>query len=164
MTGLRQLPALPQRAWLPGHGEGPDRLWLDAVKDTCTDSDLVATGFHLVRSGYFWEAHELLEKAWANRSPNAPEREMLRAVIQIANALLKARQDKAGAVARLLQDAQDTLAALHPGRPVFGLTPVNLQRLIVAALAGGAGPEGMQLAELQKLPTCKKMQLSRSSL
>jgi tetratricopeptide (TPR) repeat protein len=151
VTGASQLSEFPAVAWLPGSGGSPDRVWLEAAKHVFKGEALVAKGFALLRAGYFWEAHELLEEAWRARTPNAPERELLRAVIQIANALLKARLGKARAACRLLREATDILAALDPDEPVFGIVPVALRHLAADALFAEAEPGCAKLTALQQL-------------
>mmetsp|Transcript_23775 Transcript_23775/g.42740 ORF Transcript_23775/g.42740 Transcript_23775/m.42740 type:complete len:110 (+) Transcript_23775:900-1229(+) len=50
--------------------------------------------------GYFWECHEVLEALWL-AAPDGPLRSYVQAVIQMANAQLKARMDRPNAVRRL---------------------------------------------------------------
>jgi hypothetical protein len=151
VTGANQLSEFPAVAWLPGSGGSPDRVWLESAKQTLTGEALVAKGVALLRAGYFWEAHELLENAWRARTPNTPEREMLRTVIQIANALLKARLRKSKAACRLLREASDILAALDPDEPVCGIVPVALRHLAADALFAEGEPGSAQMAALQQL-------------
>jgi uncharacterized protein len=144
---------LPACAYKPGHSGKPDRDWLNAIKHNYGDRALVDKGFDLVRAGYFWEAHELLEKAWLARTPNSPEREMLRAIIQIANALLKLSMDKEQAAAKLFAEAGTMLASLPPDVPVFGSAPARLLANITAAAPELPARKGPNLRKLQNLVT-----------
>src|ERR1700752_4351864 len=67
-------------------------------------------GIALNDAGYFWEAQEVLEAVWAAAPQGGRERILLRACIQIANANLKLRMQKANAAARLWAEA---LAAIN---------------------------------------------------
>ena len=71
----------------------------------------------------FWECHEVLEPVWWNAPQGSPERAMVRAVIQLANAALKQAMGRPGAVARLCALVDACARAAHvPGTPrVMGL-------------------------------------------
>lgn len=148
----------PAHAFRPGQGDTPDSPWLEAAKSGFDDAALVQKGFELLRAGYFWESHELLEKAWMARRPNSPEREMLRAIIQIANGQLKAAMGNRGAAARLFTESTDILTALPPQQAVFGFFPGKLRNLIIEARDAVHSARSPALMRLQALETCNKMQ------
>lgn len=79
-------------------------------------------GLALYRAGYFWEAHEAWEPLWLEAAPNSRERALLQGLIQLANAWLKLRMDRAPAAARIA-----ALAAEHFARagtdPCLDLPP-----------------------------------------
>lgn len=125
---------LPGWAHVPGETPGPDRAWLDAAKARLEMAALIETGRSLLFQGYFWEAHELLEKGWMVQAPNSAEREMLRALIQIANGLLKLRMGKAQAARRLLVEARTILSGIMPARDLFGFNRRDLEWRLAAAL------------------------------
>ncbi len=102
------------------------------------------TGFALVRAGYYWEAHELLEQVWLTQKPNSTAREFLRAIIQLANGLLKLEMDRAGAAGRLFAEAAEVFHRLSGLDPVWGFSSEAVSRLAVAA-------EAADWAELKKL-------------
>ena len=51
-------------------------------------------GLDCLESGFYWEAHEILEPVWMNAPADAPERFMVQALIQLANAALKQVMDR----------------------------------------------------------------------
>jgi hypothetical protein len=69
-------------------------------------------GIALNDAGYFWESQEVLQAVWAAAPQRGRERILLRACIQIANANLKLRMQKARAAARLLGEALAEVNAL----------------------------------------------------
>lgn len=73
------------------------------------DSDAVAAGFLLVERGCFWEAHEVWEPVWQALPLNSAERLFLQAMIQYANARLKAVMGQERAAARLMEIADGHL-------------------------------------------------------
>ncbi|MDB5517424.1 MAG: hypothetical protein JWQ17_4182, partial [Tardiphaga sp.] len=56
-------------------------------------------------AGFFWECHEILEAIWAAAPQGGRDRILLRACIQVANANLKLKLNRPGAVARLIGEA-----------------------------------------------------------
>lgn len=70
-------------------------------------------GLALNDRGYFWEAQEVLEAVWAAAPQGGRERILLRACIQIANANLRLRMQRARSAARLFGDALGELRALN---------------------------------------------------
>jgi predicted metal-dependent hydrolase len=113
---------------VPGTGSAPDRAPLEAAKRLVrTPVDPAAWrsdaayryGARLHAEGFFWEAHEVWEAVWMACAPNAPERRLLRALIQLANAALKLRMDRRNAALRLLREAESLLGevAASTGEP-----------------------------------------------
>ncbi len=90
---------------------GLDDVFTDRLNETRT----WAYGLALLRDGYFWEAHEVLEAVWMACAPNAPERLMLQAVIQRANAALKRKMGLNRAAERLDEHSRN-LASEAVGR------------------------------------------------
>lgn len=101
--------------WRPGHAyvpgqtpRHPDDLF-DPLKaglagvpaGQLSETRAWAYGLAFLRDGYFWEAHEVLEAVWMACPPNAPERLMVQAVIQHANARLKRKMGQERAAHRL---------------------------------------------------------------
>ena len=80
-------------------------------------------GWHYLRAGFFWEAHEVLEPVWMATRPDSPERQLVQGVIQIANAALKIEMQRPNAVRRLcdIADAHIAAAASAGTDPMMGL-------------------------------------------
>lgn len=110
---------LPPYAHVPGvtprHADGLFAA-VTATTPAVTDTAGAATnpawqhGLALLAAGFAWECHEVLEPVWRHAAPNGPERLVVRAVIQIANAVLKRRMGRPRAVARLCAEARALLA------------------------------------------------------
>ena len=122
----------PSHAYVPGRTARHPEGMFDALKAGLADvapADLCGTqawicGVTFLREGYYWEAHEVLEAVWLACPPNAPERLMVQAVIQYANALLKRRMDQPRAMARLfaLSDDLSCEAVGRAGGHVLGIS------------------------------------------
>ena len=117
-----QLP-WPQWAYVPGEAAGLDADYqtLDLAKALVPSAfrgyvparhPALRYGLALNDRGYFWEAQEVLEAVWAAAPQGGRERILLRACIQIANANLRLRMQKAHSAARLFGDALAELRAL----------------------------------------------------
>ncbi len=117
--------------YVPGVTERPEQGLYDAIRDTAQPGmtpaalarcDAFRTGLHYLHTGWFWEAHEVLEPVWMACPPNSRERALCRALIQLANARLKARMGKPQAAARLRAEVTVILDGLGAA-PVMGLDP-----------------------------------------
>jgi uncharacterized protein len=71
--------------------------------------------------GYFWECHEVLEVVWMHTRDPSPERDMVLALIQLANARLKVLMYRPRAAWRLCDMVETHLARCPDDRPVLGL-------------------------------------------
>lgn len=140
---------LPGHAYVPGrtarHPEGAFDAIRAAALPVTRSAEAAANpawrhGLRLFAAGYFWECHEVLEQVWMNAPPNSRERALVQAVIQMANAALKARMGQPRAAARLCARAGDLAAAAGAGAGgavVMGLPPASL-RAAIAAIDSGA--------------------------
>lgn len=101
---------VPSHAYIPGlnarHPEGA----FDHIRDTAqagmtvqelSTSDAFQCGLSYLETGYFWEAHEVLEPVWMVLPEGSDERQVLQALIQLANAQLKIKMDRPKAAKRL---------------------------------------------------------------
>ena len=102
--------ALPAHAHVPTSGSVPDLAPLEVAKRltpaVVSASDWETNvaylyGHDLMRSGYYWEAHEVWEAVWQTARGNSPERLLLQALIQAANAHLKRKMGRPAAAGRL---------------------------------------------------------------
>ncbi|WP_187430555.1 hypothetical protein ROLI_036870 [Roseobacter fucihabitans] len=120
----------PPFAYVPGvtarHAE--DRF--DGIKASVT-ADMPAadlhhtsaftTGLAYLDAGYFWECHEVLEAVWMQTADPSCERDMVQALIQLANARLKLRMGKPRAARRLCDMVSGHLARCEGRGAVLGL-------------------------------------------
>lgn len=148
---------LPDHAYLPGRtARHPDGAFdaMRAAAPKITRSEEAAAnpawrhGLRLFAGGWFWECHEVLEAVWMNAAPNSRERALVQAVIQLANAALKARLGETRAVARLCARARE-LAAAAAGpedAAVMGL-PAPALRAAIAAVDSGELEAARRLIE-----------------
>lgn len=123
----------PPFAHVPGanarHPEGTFAALRATARPGMTESELAAcpafrAGLAYLHAGFPWEAHEVLEPVWM-ALPEGPARQMVQALIQLANARLKERMGRPRAAARLRAQAADHLARAiqaAPG-PILGLEP-----------------------------------------
>lgn len=123
VTGKAEFP-VPTHAYIPRktprHPEDTFSLLCNTVQPgddiaTLTRSDAWRCGLEWLHAGYYWEAHELFESVWMVLPQNAPERRLVQALIQLANAGLKTRMGKPKAAARLLEIAERLLAECKAG-------------------------------------------------
>lgn len=127
--------AVPPHAYVPGQTERHQEGWFDQIRDTAQSSmsakDLAAskafqTGLAYIGGGYFWEAHEVLEPVWLALPVRTPERQVVQALIQYANARLKLGMDRPKAAIRLCGIVRSILEALPVGL-IMGVDPVTFQ-------------------------------------
>lgn len=124
--------------YVPGRTPRPAEGAWDAIRSLALDPTTTATagenrawqiGLDLVETGYWWEAHEVLEQVWMNAPANAPEKTLVQSVIQIANGALKIRMDRPHAAIRLAAIARELIEST-PGDD--GLMGLSRQRLLRA--------------------------------
>ena len=102
--------ALPMHAHTPTTGSVPDLVPLEMAKRLAPAAVVAAEwkknktylyGHDLMRAGYYWEAHEVWEAVWQVAGANSPERVLLQALIQGANAQLKRKMGRFEAAGKL---------------------------------------------------------------
>ena len=113
---------LPGWRHQPGITEAADQMPLDQAKALVPEQfkenvplshPAFEYGLLLHDNGYFWEAHEVWEAIWIAAPKNGRDRITLKALIQIANAGLKAFQNKTVARNRLVDEALELLDELN---------------------------------------------------
>ncbi len=106
---------LPLHAYVPGVNARPAEGAFDAIRETVaagmTEAELAATqafrtGLIYLDSGYFWEAHEVLEPVWMVCPEQSAARQVVQGLIQLANANLKVLMRRPRAVLRLCDIAR----------------------------------------------------------
>lgn len=135
---------MPPYAYVPGQDMRHPEDWFDAIKSSVQAGialpDLQHTaafraGLIYLEAGYFWECHEVLEAVWLQTPKGTPEREMVQALIQLANARLKVLMGRPRAARRLCDMVEGHLSNCAGDLPILGMLPdVVLAR--VAKLRG----------------------------
>lgn len=135
MGELSELPPgvpVPPMAYLPGIGiDEPAKEWFAPIKasvnahvalDDLPQTQAWIAGRAYLQAGYFWECHEVLEAVWTRTPEGSAERDMVQALIQLANARMKHRLDRPRAAARLCAMVRAQLARCPSDRTILGLT------------------------------------------
>lgn len=108
-----------------GHSAGlPPETISHAELETWWTSEPFRFGVDLFNHAYWWEAHEAWEVIWKGLPPG-PDKHVIRALIQLSAALLKAAVGQPEGAAKLVDRARAelTAAAPHPtDRPGFNVT------------------------------------------
>ena len=126
--------APPAHAHVPGANPRHAEDAFDALRHTArpgmdagtlAQSDAWRAGWEFLDGGYFWEAHEVWEPVWMALPGGSPERRMVRAAIQAANAALKLEMGRPRAAARLCAMVEELLHGLGPN-DVMGTDPAWL--------------------------------------
>lgn len=124
MAGLG---ARPPFAHIPGqnsrHPEGTfddirARALTPTVSATAAKNAAFQAGLDLLETGFYWESHEILEPVWMNAPANAPERFLVQALIQLANAALKQKMGRPKAALRLCAIARQHLDRAGPAEAI----------------------------------------------
>ncbi|MCA0870690.1 DUF309 domain-containing protein [Seohaeicola saemankumensis] len=100
-------------------------------------TDAWRAGWQYFETGFYWEAHELWEPVWMALPEGAPDRALVQASIQLANACLKARMGRLRAVFRLCDIAQGLLDGGGWQGCAAMDVPANRLRMILDRLRGG---------------------------
>lgn len=109
---------LPAQPYIPGRSDRPENGLISYLAETAPqltdpekwmENEAYLAGLWLYTHGYFWEAHEVWEPVWQNARPNSPERILLQALIQTANAGLKIAMERSEAARKLAFIASDLL-------------------------------------------------------
>ncbi|TMM52919.1 DUF309 domain-containing protein [Sulfitobacter sabulilitoris] len=130
----------PPHAYVPGQTPRHPEDWFDGIKASVTTATPVADlhttqAFHAGRAyfdaGYYWECHEVLEAVWMQAPEGSAERDMVQALIQLANARLKLRMDRPRAARRLCDMVMAHLARCPRDIAILGLDVPQMQRWVM---------------------------------
>ncbi len=113
----------PPYAYVPGHWPHPTRdpqghsygrpeitgRPLDDDPTTWGDNEVFVRALELFDHGYYWEAHEGLEALWIAAGREGPIADLLSALIKLAAAAIKLRQQKPDSAAKLFAQASERL-------------------------------------------------------
>jgi hypothetical protein len=111
------------RVWPPTRPIDPDR-WRESAE--------YAEGIALFNAGYYWEAHEVWERLWNAEGRRGAVAELLKALIKLAAAGVKAREGRVGGVVTHLTRAASGLRAVEveAGPRLLGLELGRLRRWV----------------------------------
>ncbi|MFK7854751.1 MAG: DUF309 domain-containing protein [Granulosicoccus sp.] len=149
MTPAEQLD-LPPYAHIPGQNARPDTTGLAQISAGALSLTSSASahenlawqyGIRLISSGFYWEAHEVLESVWLKAAPNSREWHLLKGVIHVTNSALKVRMGRAKAAQRLSNMAKDSITRSfsQESDSLMGLLESDL--LLAATLAADTSPD-----------------------
>lgn len=134
-------PFRPTHAYIPGRTpRHPDGAF-DTLRDTARPGDGAETlarspafvaGLHYLDTGYFWEAHDVLEPVWMALPDDSAERRFVQALIQLANGRLKLVMDRPRAALRLAALAHGLMADSLGRDRVMGVDPEQVASWIGA--------------------------------
>lgn len=129
---------IPTHAYIPGktprHPDGAFDVLRDTVHTGADVAELARCdamlfGLKYLETGFYWEAHEVLEPVWMACPPNSAERSMAQALIQLANAKLKLEMVRPDAARRIAAIARTHLIeAARTGDVVLG---VEVNRVVL---------------------------------
>ncbi len=132
----------PEHAYVPGVSPRHRPEFFDEIKMS-VPSDLPADQLHETHAfragkryfdeGFFWECHEVLEVVWRQTSDPSPERDMVLALIQLANARLKVLMRQPRAAMRLCDMVETHISRCPDDRAILGLQTAELRSLISEA-------------------------------
>lgn len=114
-----------------GHQERP--LTPQELRDWPA-SESFRFGIDLFNHQYFWEAHEAWEVIWQSL-PEGPERRLVRALIQMAAAMLKMEVGEVEGAKRILSRVEENLIGVVNATTTIGFDPVQLRKSVEARIA-----------------------------
>ncbi len=111
------------------------------VPDQWQDSAVYLRGITLFNAGYYWEAHEAWELLWHAHGRKGPVADVLKALIKLAAAGVKAREGQSHGVRVHAGRAQGLFQAVRMsvGRTLLGLDLEEYER-IASKIASGPPP------------------------
>ena len=121
---------MPPHAYVPGRSARHPEHWFDDITASVTPEipphDLHNTlafiaGRVYFDAGFYWECHEVLDPVWMQTKEPSPERDVVLAFIQLANARLKMRLEQSRAAWRLCDTAETHLSRCPTDRKILGV-------------------------------------------
>lgn len=118
---------VPTHAYIPGqtarHPEDAFEVIRQTARAGMTPEALAAcdafqVGLRYLETGFYWEAHEVLEPVWIVLTEPCEERQFVQALIQIANARLKIKMGRPKAALRLVMISRDLLDSVESRFPM----------------------------------------------
>lgn len=131
--------ARPPHVYIPGRTPRHPEDWFDEIKASVGPETPIAelhrtrafrTGLAYLRAGYFWECHEVLEAVWMRTTDPSVERDVVQALIQLANARLKLLMGRPRAARRLCDMVAAHLTRCDPQRTVLGVRIAEIREAV----------------------------------
>ena len=133
---------MPTHAYVPGFSPRHPPAMFDVIKASVTPATPVSklhrtmafiAGRQYFDAGFFWECHEVLEPVWTQTKDPSPERDMVLAFIQLANARLKVLMRQPRAAWRLCDVVETRLSRCPSDRVILGLHQPEVLSLVSEA-------------------------------
>lgn len=121
---------MPPHAYVPGFSPRHPPSLFDDLKSSARPGTPVSqlhktkafiAGQLYFEGGFFWECHEVLEAVWRQTNDPSPERDLVLALIQLANARLKVLMLQPRAALRLCDMVETHLSRCPEGRAILGM-------------------------------------------
>ncbi|WP_298920370.1 DUF309 domain-containing protein [uncultured Roseobacter sp.] len=126
----------PPHVYVPGKTDRHPEDWFDGIKASALTAKTpqalhqtaaFQTGLAYLEAGYFWECHEVLEAVWLQTVVPSAERDMVQALIQLANAQLKLLMERPRATLRLCETVGAHLERCPQSAVTLGLWPAAIR-------------------------------------
>ena len=126
---------MPPHAYVPGFSPRHPENLFDDIKASVTPeispdqlhlTKAFIAGRSYLQAGYYWECHEVLEAVWMQTRDPSPERDLVLAMIQLANAKLKLKMNRPKAAWRLCDMVETHLSRCPRNKPVLGIDTSDL--------------------------------------
>lgn len=133
---------MPPHVYVPGFSPRHHDDWFEPLKTSVTpdvpvdelhNTPAFIAGRVYYDAGYFWEAYEVLEAVWLHTKDPSPERDMVLALIQLANARLKVLMRQPRAAWRLCDMVDTHLSRCPTNGKVLGLDVSEMSSLVSEA-------------------------------
>lgn len=144
MTESRNSIPLPPHVYIPGLSPRHPPQFFEGLKASVTPDTPISklhetrafvAGLTYFDAGFYWECHEVMEVVWRHTIDPSVERDMVLAVIQLANARLKTLMLQPRAAWRLCDIVETRLARCPADRPVLGLEAGDMRARLQSARA-----------------------------
>lgn len=144
MTGCLSEFEFPPYPYVPGRGpkysdseysfdDLTASVTADLPPEDLGDTRAFKAGRAFYRHGYYWECYQVLDPVWMQTRDPSPERDVVLAFIQLANARLKLLSNRPHAAWRLCDMVEAHLSRCPKDRPVLGLQVTELMDECAAA-------------------------------
>lgn len=133
---------LPTHRYVPGFSPRHHDQWFDEIKASVTAKTPIEqlhqtlafrAGRAYYAQGYYWECHEVLDVVWVQTKDPSAERDLVLAMIQLANARLKILMNQPRPAWRLCDIVETRLSRCPKDRAILGVHASDMQSLVSEA-------------------------------